>query len=225
MALIVAGWRSCATRRWPSCSRSAQSSCSRSAPSSSTGAPAARHRPGVSPPTSPATVAGRGDRWTPGATAAGLRRVDEHAWAPGTVWLSASTSWPSRRPRPVRGADRALRGRRPEGQDVRSDPQRRDRAGTARTRCGRFPTSRSCNRSDDRPPDRRLSARDAARSCQGRRCAGGRAVERNVPARARRDRRPARRSRATVEKIEELEPAAFPSLRSAWLERQGRAGP
>ncbi len=33
------------------------------------------------------------------------------------------------------------------------------------------------------------------------------------------------RSRATVEKIEELEPAASPSLRSAWLERQGRAGP
>ncbi len=33
------------------------------------------------------------------------------------------------------------------------------------------------------------------------------------------------RSRATVEKIEEFEPAAAPSLRSAWLERQGRAGP
>ena len=33
------------------------------------------------------------------------------------------------------------------------------------------------------------------------------------------------RSRATVEKIEELEPAASPSLRSAWLERQGWAGP
>ena len=33
---IVAGWRSCATRRWPSWSRSARSSCSRSAPSSST---------------------------------------------------------------------------------------------------------------------------------------------------------------------------------------------
>ena len=33
------------------------------------------------------------------------------------------------------------------------------------------------------------------------------------------------RSRATVEKIEELEPATCPSLRSAWLERKGRAGP
>ena len=33
------------------------------------------------------------------------------------------------------------------------------------------------------------------------------------------------RSRATVEKVEELEPAASPSLRSAWLERQGRRGP
>jgi ribulose-bisphosphate carboxylase large chain len=33
------------------------------------------------------------------------------------------------------------------------------------------------------------------------------------------------RSRATVTKIEELEPLAAPSLRSAWLERQGRAGP
>ena len=33
------------------------------------------------------------------------------------------------------------------------------------------------------------------------------------------------RSRATVERIEELEPAATPSLRSAWLERQGTAGP
>ncbi len=33
------------------------------------------------------------------------------------------------------------------------------------------------------------------------------------------------RSRATVEKIEELEPAAAPSLPSAWLERQWIAGP
>jgi len=33
------------------------------------------------------------------------------------------------------------------------------------------------------------------------------------------------RSRATVEKIEEIEPAVAPSLRSAWLERQGHAGP
>ncbi|MBS0443816.1 MAG: ribulose-bisphosphate carboxylase large subunit family protein [Proteobacteria bacterium] len=33
------------------------------------------------------------------------------------------------------------------------------------------------------------------------------------------------RSRAIVERIEELEPASVPSLPSAWLERQGRGGP
>jgi ribulose-bisphosphate carboxylase large chain len=33
------------------------------------------------------------------------------------------------------------------------------------------------------------------------------------------------RSRATVERIDELAPLAEPSLRSAWLERQGRGGP
>ena len=33
------------------------------------------------------------------------------------------------------------------------------------------------------------------------------------------------RSRATVDRLEELEPAAAPNVRSAWLERQGRGGP
>ncbi len=68
--------------------------------------------------------------------------------------------------------------------------------------------------------------RNAARSGEGRRDHRRRAEQRHLRPRRRRDRRVARpRRRARRRESRSSEPPPRPSLASAWVERQGRAGP